>query len=165
MPRLREANPEAFIVFKPHPDVVTGNRDGSITAETVRTCTNLIVTSGSLNDFWPYVDEVHTLTSLSGFEALLRHKKVVTYGKPFYAGWGLTTDYSAEKRMDIALTLGELIAGVMILYPKYWDWKTSCVCRPEDVCYRILRKEQPEVGLWIKVCRIAKVVCRVLSRK
>lgn len=162
---VREANPEAFIVFKPHPDVVTGNRDGSITAETVRTCTNLIVTSGSLNDFWPYVDEVHTLTSLSGFEALLRHKKVVTYGKPFYAGWGLTTDYSAEKRMDIALTLGELIAGVMILYPKYWDWKTSCVCRPEDVCYRILRKEQPEVGLWIKVCRIAKVVRRVLSRK
>ena len=36
------------------------------------------------------VDEVHTLTSLTGFEALLRGIEVHAYGGPFYAGWGLT---------------------------------------------------------------------------
>ena len=36
------------------------------------------------------VDEVHTITSLVG---QIRHrKKVITYGLPFYAGWGLTED-------------------------------------------------------------------------
>jgi capsular polysaccharide export protein len=32
------------------------------------------------------VDEVHTLTSLAGFQALLRGKPVTCYGQPFYAG-------------------------------------------------------------------------------
>ena len=32
------------------------------------------------------------MTSLTGFDALLRGKRVVTHGLPFYAGWGLTTD-------------------------------------------------------------------------
>lgn len=161
---VRKACPDAFIIFKPHPDVVTGNREGTVSEATLRTCTNLTVTSGNLNDFWPYIDELHTLTSLSGFEALLREKKVVTYGKPFYAGWGLTTDFTAERKRKCGLTLMELVAGTMIAYPRYWDWKTAMTCRPEDVCYRILRHEQPEVGLWIKICRIAEVVCRKFAR-
>ena len=32
------------------------------------------------------------MTSLMGFEALLRGIPVTTLGTPFYAGWGLTTD-------------------------------------------------------------------------
>ena len=38
------------------------------------------------------IDELHTLTSLAGFEALLRGRRVVVYGRPWYAGWGLTDD-------------------------------------------------------------------------
>ena len=41
------------------------------------------------------VAEVHTITSLTGFEALLRGVKVTAYGIPFYAGWGLTTDMAS----------------------------------------------------------------------
>jgi capsular polysaccharide export protein len=37
-------------------------------------------------------DELHTMTSLSGFEALMHGKRVFCYGMPFYAGWGLTQD-------------------------------------------------------------------------
>lgn len=155
---VRRANPEAYILYKPHPDVTSKNREGKVSQATLDQCANLIVTSGSLEDFWPYVDEVHTLTSLSGFEALLRGKRVVTYGKPFYAGWGLTQDHADMIRDRCALTLKEFIAGVMILYPHYWDWKTSSICRPEDVCFRLIRKEQPAAGLWIHICRIAKVV-------
>ena len=62
------------------------------------------------------IDELHTLTSLAGFEALLRRRRVVVYGRPFYAGWGLTTDLAGIDR-GRRLTLEELVAGALILYP------------------------------------------------
>jgi capsular polysaccharide export protein len=74
------------------------------------------------------------MTSLTGFDALLREIPVVTYGMPFYAGWGLTTDdlfeiSVAERRMR-RLSLDQLVAGVLLRYPVYWDWElcgfTSC---------------------------------------
>ena len=65
------------------------------------------------------------MTSLAGFDALLRGKKVVTYGQPFYAGWGLTEDRDqsgpAMQRRRRTLTLDELIAGALLRYPVYWD--------------------------------------------
>jgi capsular polysaccharide export protein len=38
------------------------------------------------------VNEVWTMTSLLGFEALIRGKSVTCLGLPFYCGWGLTRD-------------------------------------------------------------------------
>ena len=63
------------------------------------------------------VDEVHVLTSLAGFEALQRGKRVVTYGQPFYAGWGLTEDIYPVDRRTRRLSLDELVAGALIVYP------------------------------------------------
>ena len=89
------------------------------------------------------VDEVHTLTSLTGFEALLRGVKVCAYGGPFYAGWGLTEDCATERaflaRRTARLTLDELTAGVLLLYPSYYDWQTASFCTAEDVCHRLLQ--------------------------
>jgi len=75
------------------------------------------------------VDEVHTISSLTGFEALLRGLDVTCYGLPFYAGWGLTTDmdgqslpkatYLKRRQRDIYLTLEQLIYGALICYPLY----------------------------------------------
>lgn len=160
---VRHSNPDAFIIYKPHPDVTSKNREGAVSPYVLDKCTDLIVTSGSLEDFWPFVDEVHTLTSLSGFEALLRKKHVVTYGIPFYAGWGLTEDHAKGLTGHSVLTIKELIAGVMIIYANYWDWKSQNICRPEDVCLRLICKEQPDVGIWIYICRLAKVVRRVFK--
>ncbi len=83
------------------------------------------------------VDEVHTLTSLTGFEALLRGIEVHAYGGPFYAGWGLTHDRVDFPRRRAGLSLEELIAGTLILYPSYYDWQTKGFCTPEDICYRL----------------------------
>ena len=160
---VREKNPKALILYKVHPDVVSGMKKGRITEETQKTCTDLVLTSGSLNDYWPYVDEVHTLTSLSGFEALLRRKRVVTYGKPFYFGLGLTQDEASETSRRQGLTLTELVAGVMILYPEYWDWQTGNVCRPEDVCCRILHRQQPEVKYWVRCCRAMELILKKMN--
>jgi capsular polysaccharide export protein len=87
-------------------------------------------------------DEVHTLTSLSGFDALLRGKHVVTYGSPFYAGWRLTEDrrVGAETaaRRGRVRTLDELVAGVLGRYARYFAWAEDGGClRPNQVTERI----------------------------
>jgi len=59
------------------------------------------------------------MTSLAGFEGLLRGKRVVTYGIPFYAGWGLTDDRHRSERRTRKLILDELVAGCLLKYPRY----------------------------------------------
>ena len=127
---VREKNPKAYILYKPHPDVLSGNRIGHIPDSTALQYCDEILTSVSLSSCLEAVNEVHTLTSLSGFEALLYGKKVVTYGMPFYAGWGLTIDKQTCPRRTRKLTLDELIAGAYILYPRYIHPKTLQLCHP-----------------------------------
>lgn len=162
---VRARNPDGYIVFKPHPDVTSGNRIGRVPEDVLARCADRVLEEGSLIDILPHVDEVHTLTSLSGFEALIRGKRVVTYGKPFYAGWGLTVDEAGpEVKKGVRLTLEELVGGTLILYPSYWDWKSHIFCRPEDVCFRIVKGEQPEVGPWIRFCRVIRSIRRRFSK-
>ena len=73
------------------------------------------------------------MTSLAGFEALLRGKPVWTYGRPFYAGWGLTHDALDFPRRDRRLDLDQLIAGALIAYPIYVHPRSGLPCRIEDV--------------------------------
>lgn len=116
---VRHANPNAFIVYKPHPDVLAGNRKGAITSDKASSLADLIAIDADIIDCIQKADEVHTMTSLSGFEALLHGKKVVCYGLPFYAGWGLTTDMLSIERRRKKLTLAELLFGAYIQYPTY----------------------------------------------
>ena len=61
------------------------------------------------------------MTSLTGFDALLRGKQVIVHGRPFYAGWGLTQDLLPVPRRQRYLSLDELVAGALLHYPLYWD--------------------------------------------
>ncbi|WP_193782813.1 capsular polysaccharide biosynthesis protein [Neisseria weaveri] len=117
--KVRELNPDAYIIYKPHPDVVSGNRVGAIPPEEASRYANQTVTECDILTCLKHADEVHTLTSLSGFEALLRGKTVHCYGLPFYAGWGLTQDYLNLPRRTRKLALWELVAGTLIHYPNY----------------------------------------------
>lgn len=123
---VRVQNPEAYIIYKPHPDVVSGNRVGDIPEAKALQYADNVMPEADIIILMEMCDELHTMTSLSGFEALLRDKKVFCYGIPFYAGWGLTTDlYRLENRRERRLTLPELIAGTLLLYPEYLDTKTG----------------------------------------
>ena len=153
---VRQDNPDAFIVYKSHPDVESGNRIGRIPENELSQNADAAASQVSLESLWPYINEIHTLTSLSGFEALCRGKKVTTYGRPFYAGWGLTTDKFGQLKSQTPLTIDELAAGALILYPLYWDWITGQFCRPEDICLRLSEGIQPDVSLWIKFCRVVR---------
>lgn len=121
--KVRELNPDAYIIYKPHPDVVSGNRIGNIPSEEAVKFADLIVENANILDCILQVDEVHTMTSLAGFEALLRNKKVHCYGLPFYAGWGLTVDFLPCERRHKTLTLPQLIATTLMYYPLYVDPK------------------------------------------
>lgn len=138
---VRAARKEAFVVYKPHPDVLVGNRAAD--RNRMRDQADAVATRGSLIHWFERVDEVHTLTSLSGFEALMRGIPVHTYGGPFYAGWGLTTDRAAFPRRTRRLTLDQLVAGTLILYPAYHDWVTGQPCTPEAVVHRLGHPEYP----------------------
>ncbi|GAB1659543.1 capsule biosynthesis protein [Mannheimia haemolytica] len=119
--KVRELNPSAYIIYKPHPDVVSGNRVGQIPTAETRRFADQMVDNANILDCILIADEVHTMTSLAGFEALLRGKKVHCYGLPFYAGWGLTEDRLKSARRGKSLTLSQLIAATLIYYPLYVD--------------------------------------------
>ncbi|MDR0762466.1 MAG: capsular polysaccharide biosynthesis protein, partial [Campylobacteraceae bacterium] len=126
--KVREENPDSFIIYKPHPDVTAKNRKGKLYEKTVLLYADIIIKNSSPDSLFKVCDEVHTITSLTGFEALLRGKKVITYGMPFYAGWGLTQDKLINNRRARKLTLQELIAGTLIAYPRYINPKTDQLC-------------------------------------
>lgn len=134
---VRAARPDAFIVFKPHPDVEAGIRPGAVPEAQARLYADAIASRLSMAHLLDQVDELHTLTSLSGFEALLREIPVTTYGLPFYAGWGITQDTEHCLRRTRRLNLDELVAGTLLFYPRYVDRLTEWPCEAEDVVRRL----------------------------
>ncbi len=129
--RVRAAAPAAHILYKPHPDVVGGLRDaGADESLALRFCDE-VLDRASAADLLDQVDEVHTLTSLLGFEALLRGLPVTCHGQPFYAGWGLTTDRVPIPRRGRRLDLDHLIHGALIAYPRYVSGRTGLFTTPE----------------------------------
>ena len=122
----------AYIIYKPHPDVLVGNRVGNIDENIALKYADKVVTEVGLDSVLEISDEVHTMTSLVGFEALMREKVVFTYGMPFYAGWGLTNDAIKQARRKRDLSLTELVAATLILYPMYINPLSLEVCEIEE---------------------------------
>lgn len=85
---VRKTNPSAHIIYKPHPDVVAGLRKkGDGEDEAVSWC-NKAVTNIVMGELLTAVNEVHVLTSLAGFEALLRWKQAPAMADHFMPGGG-----------------------------------------------------------------------------
>jgi len=138
--KVRHKKPDHFVVYKPHPDVVAGNRAGAIPQDELEKYADAVVYDHSVPALLEVCDEVHTITSLSGFEALLRGKKVYTYGMPFYAGWGLTEDERLCERRTRRLGIDELVAGALILYPRYVSPQTGKLCGIEQMLKELARQ-------------------------
>lgn len=149
--QTRMNRPDAYIVYKPHPDVLVGNRVGQVDdGEALQYC-DRIVTEVGIDSVLQHANEVHTMTSLVGFEALIRGINVVTYGLPFYAGWGLTTDTAACERRTRKLCVEELLAGAYLIYPRYIHPDTLCRCEIEAVL-EVLDRDRKLLNhsFWIK---------------
>lgn len=135
---VRQANPDAYVVYKPHPDVVAGLRASGRGEDAARRWCDEVAPAAPINAMLDAVDEVHVLTSLAGFEALLRGRKVCCYGQPFYSGWGLTTDLLAPPRRSRALSLDALVAATLILYPRYVSRVSGRFIPPEQALDELL---------------------------
>lgn len=169
---VRFENNDAYIVFKPHPDVLSGNRIGNIIDnEALKYCDEILM-NVSMASVLEVVDEVHTMTSLVGFESLLYGKKVVTYGLPFYAGWGLSEDKKECKRRDRKLTLYELIAGTLLLYPRYIHPETKEFCEVEILIAELQKKREKlnnsfydrvKFKIYIYLSRIAQKLLKLVK--
>jgi capsular polysaccharide export protein len=146
---VRAARPRSWVVYKPHPDVVAGLRSTGVGEESALTFCDEVLPEASMHDLLQQVDEVHVLTSLAGFEALLRGKPVSCWGHPFYAGWGLTQDSHPHPRRTRRLTLDQLVAGALLRYPVYVGTEGRR-CTPEDALDALLawRAREPRQERW-----------------
>ncbi|MFC7474411.1 hypothetical protein ACFQS7_08605 [Dankookia sp. GCM10030260] len=139
---VRAENPDAIILYKPHPDVEAGMRRGAVPQAAA--IADHVLREVPIGPLYGLAQEVHCLSSLSGFEALLRGLKVVTWGRPFYAGWGLTEDRDPPPRRGRPLSLDALVAGALILHLRCIDPVTGLPCPPELLVERLaMRRGAP----------------------
>lgn len=164
---VRKLEPAAFLVFKAHPDLLAGARHGNLLPPGFAEACDLAVTHGNVLDWLDLCDEVHTMTSTVGFEALIREKRVITYGMPFYAGWGLTTDNLPCPRRVREITLEELVCGALITYPRYLNPATGEFTTALKVT-KLLTSDgaaEDKRALHLKVLLILKKLWVVSTRK
>jgi len=135
----RKRCPDAYLVYKPHPDVSSGNRRGRVPPELLERMVDRIESTATIDACLEVADEVHTMTSLVGFESLLRGIPVTVHGRPFYAGWGLTTDLCSMERRTRRLRLDELVAATLVCYPSYLNPETGQFTTVEATVSNILR--------------------------
>lgn len=133
-----EVGPDAYVIYKPHPDVLAGHRRGMIAEREVAALADRVETASPMAALIAMVDELHVNSSLAGFEALMRGKQVTVHGVPFYAGWGLTEDRGpVPARRSARRTLDELVAAALLAYPRYLDPDTGLPCPAEALVERL----------------------------
>ena len=145
--RVRAENPDAVILYKPHPDVEARLRAGAVPDAEARAHADLIVRDADAVALVEAANEIWTMTSLLGFEALIRGKPVTCLGMPFYAGWGLTRDlFPQPERRRARPTLAALVHAALIAYPRYVDPVSGLPCPPEVIVERLARHQIPPPG-------------------
>ncbi|MEM9781645.1 MAG: capsular polysaccharide biosynthesis protein [Pseudomonadota bacterium] len=130
----RAANPDATIVYKPHPDAEAGLRRGALASALTARLADTVLHDCPADAALAGVDAVWTMTSTLGFEALLRGIPVTCFGVPFYAGWGLTTDLGpVPARRRARPSLDALVWAALIAYPVYVHPLSGLSTRPERI--------------------------------
>ncbi|WP_370336433.1 glycosyltransferase [Parvularcula marina] len=118
-----QENPDAEILVKSHPDIYweksTRRRERSGYFEHLRDAGRVRILREPVNPYtlFDLVDTVYVGTSQMGLEALFAGKKVVCFGAPFYAGWGLTDDRQPVPHRHRNRSLIEL-------FHYFYDWYT-----------------------------------------
>ncbi len=139
-------NPGAQIIYKPHPEIMKGTAETRSNPELVRDIAMILTQDISLADAFETVAHVYTITSLAGFEALLRGIKVTTIGCPFYSGWGLTDDRQPNPRRNRKLSIDEVFAAAYILYAKYLDPVTKAPIEIEQALEALARMRAEQMA-------------------
>jgi capsular polysaccharide export protein len=137
-------NPDAQIIYKPHPELLKGIRKypPQTNPDDVRDVALVLDGDIALADAFHTVDQVYTMTSLAGFEALLRGLSVSCYGMPFYAGWGVTEDRQICSRRTARRSVVEIFAAAYILYAQYRNPETHAKISFEEALALLAEMKQ-----------------------
>ncbi|MGB8814121.1 MAG: capsular polysaccharide biosynthesis protein, partial [Paracoccaceae bacterium] len=166
----RAANPDAVLIYKPHPDVEAGLRPGAIAPDALVGLADAVAHHADPIALLAQIDAVWTMTSLLGFEALIRGKPVTCLGAPFYAGWGLTRDlgpipnrrrYAPDGHALPRRDITALAHATLIAYPRYYDPVSRRPCPPEVIIDRLTNGPLPKPGRFNRI--LAKLQGRFAS--
>jgi capsular polysaccharide export protein len=97
-----------------------------------------VLVEASIQQLFTQIDALHVLTSIAGFEALLRGIEVHTWGLPFYAGWGLSHDRLRCDRRGRPVELDALVHAALIDYPRYVSRHSGLFIEPEQAIEELL---------------------------
>lgn len=139
---------DAQIIIRSHPDVMAGRAQGSFAGLAAAAHLRRLDDAVSPHAVLDEVDEVWTVSSQLGFDALLRGLPVRCYGVPFYAGWGLSEDRPVlagarealarrHARVGNRLDIVDLVDAALIRYPLYADPITGRAAGPEQAIARL----------------------------
>lgn len=114
-------NPDAEILVKTHPDSIWEKDRRAGYYAHLQTTGRVRILHDPVNPYvlFDLVDTVYVGTSQMGLEALFAGKKVVTFGAPFYAGWGLTDDRQQIPHRHRRRSLAEIFHYFYIWYTIY----------------------------------------------
>ena len=145
-------------MVKRHPDVTSGRRRGYFDSLTAGEGISIVEESVNPWSLLDCVDTVFTVSSGLGFEAALAGKDVVTFGSPFYAGWGFTDDRRLEVTRPAPASPLELFAAYYLRYARYLDAYSRREVSFEDAAEQLawLRDRFVENG--------ARAICHRVSR-
>ena len=133
-----------------------GLREGRVESDDLAGLADHLATRADPIALIKAADRVVTMTSLLGFEALLRGVPVTVTGTPFYAGWGLTEDLGAiPARRRARPSLAALVHATLIAYPHYHDPVSGQPCPVEVAVERLASGDIPGPALRLRA--LAKV--------
>lgn len=147
--RARRDHPDGVILWRAHPDVAAGLRPGAVD---IRGRADADLTGVPAGAALAVADEVLTISSTMGFEALLRGVPVTCLGAPFYAGWGLTRDLGPVPPRRVARPgLAALAHAALIAYPRYLDPLTGLPCTAEVAAERLATGTLPALPAGLRL--------------
>ncbi len=128
-------NPDAEILVKTHPDSSWEKSKRAGYYSHLKSSGRVRLLREPVNPYaiFELVDKVYVGTSQMGLEALFAGKKVVCFGAPFYAGWGLTDDRQLISHRNRQRSLEELFYYFYIWYTIYHVPGHAVPSKIEDV--------------------------------
>jgi capsular polysaccharide export protein len=147
--RVRLAEPDAEIWFRPHPDVDAGHRKGAVPDAAILAHADRVVRGGGMAPArcGGCGARAHLAGRVRGLAArpggdVPRHAVLCRLGID-------ARPCARTRAARRALTLDALVAGVLILYPRYLDPVSGLPCPPEVLVERMARAQANNRLRWI----------------
>ncbi len=122
--RAAKDHPDAYILYRPHPDIFHNGRTSRREKQIAKLCT-IIEPTVPLQAVFPHVVHVYAATSLAAFEAAIWGIPVTTLGFPFYAASPAIKNLQGPERGLANLDLHEVFSVAYLEYPRYIHPETN----------------------------------------